>query len=277
MLRKTIYEPRFRPSAQAIIRAPLRLRSVGRRVAGEGWSESMPARGFVQLWWVVEGRFEVEVCGCRELVREGDIWILRASDPHRHSLRSESGETRWITLDGEQAGRTMESFGLGVGIKRGLGVCPVGLFAEMGSMVERPDLQAEMKCSELAYQLLLSVSSSYRKENTGEDKIERSKRMMERSFANPEFGIVGLADSLGMHRATLYRRFSARYGDTPIGYLSRLRLLEGLRLLRETGLAVSEISLRCGYRDSNYFAKCIRDATGFSPTGLRSETRPGLD
>ena len=171
MLRKTIYEPRFRPSPQALIRAPLCLRSVGRRVAGEGWSESMPARGFVQLWWVVEGRFEVEVCGRRELARKGDVWILRENDPHRHSLKSELGETRWITLDGERAWQSIESFGLKAGIRRGLGACPVGLFAEMGSMVERVDLQAEMKCSELAYQLLLSVSNSRRKEDTGETRL----------------------------------------------------------------------------------------------------------
>ncbi|NMA42169.1 MAG: AraC family transcriptional regulator [Oligosphaeraceae bacterium] len=82
-----------------------------------------------------------------------------------------------------------------------------------------------------------------------------------------------LAKLSAMSESQLIRSFRKYYGTTPIGYQLELRLTESQRLLRETGLTVSEISYRLGFSDSNYFSRFFRRKMGVSPTLYRENSK----
>ena len=63
-------------------------------------------------------------------------------------------------------------------------------------------------------------------------------------------------------------------GITIVQYLTVVRIRQAARLLRETDLAVTEISDRCGFGDVTYFEKVFRRLRGMTPRQYRSNSRP---
>lgn len=62
------------------------------------------------------------------------------------------------------------------------------------------------------------------------------------------------------------RLFSAAYGMTPQKYLMNVRIRHAGAMLRDNRLSVTEVALRCGFSDSNYFSRIFRKYTGYSPS-----------
>lgn len=82
-----------------------------------------------------------------------------------------------------------------------------------------------------------------------------------------------LAGGVHLSASRLRGLFVEELGVTPLGVLTRLRVREMARLLRETGLTVREIAQDVGWRDQAHAAQQFRKLTGRSPTEYRAETR----
>jgi len=91
-------------------------------------------------------------------------------------------------------------------------------------------------------------------------------------LANPPSTEI-LATRLGVSRATLDRALAADIGISPAKLLARLRLDEAKRLLRTSGLSVSEIAYKVGYCNPAYFVNTFRRATGSPPRTWREGNR----
>ena len=68
----------------------------------------------------------------------------------------------------------------------------------------------------------------------------------------------------------LVRLFREHMDTTPMRYLWDRRITLGIELLTDTGLTVSAVAQRCGFKTSFHFARRIREATGLTPSELRS-------
>lgn len=66
------------------------------------------------------------------------------------------------------------------------------------------------------------------------------------------------------------RLFSAAYNTTPQKYLTNIRIRRACALLKESSLPITEIALRCGFSDSNYFSRAFRKSNGITPTQYRN-------
>ena len=62
--------------------------------------------------------------------------------------------------------------------------------------------------------------------------------------------------------------FKQLTGKSPIQYLNDLRLHHAYRLLKMTQLNITEVGLRVGIPDANYFSRQFRKKFGFSPSKL---------
>ncbi len=101
--------------------------------------------------------------------------------------------------------------------------------------------------------------------------IEDARMFIHRHLDEP----VTLADIAAAAAVTpghLVRMFNAHMDTTPIRYLWDRRISLGVELLTSTGLPVGSIAVRCGFKTSFHFARKIKDATGLSPTELRTST-----
>lgn len=70
-------------------------------------------------------------------------------------------------------------------------------------------------------------------------------------------------------RVTFERRFKLACGKTPAEEIRRVKVDNGLRMLRETEMTVASISLRSGFDSLSQFAASIKKAVGTTPSDYR--------
>lgn len=67
------------------------------------------------------------------------------------------------------------------------------------------------------------------------------------------------------------REFKKCTGYTLMEYIQRYRIIMAKKLLRETGLSMTEISARMGYESPAYFAKIFKKQTSLTPSEYRNK------
>ena len=82
-----------------------------------------------------------------------------------------------------------------------------------------------------------------------------------------------MAQSAGMSVNTLLRTFQAVAGQTPLQYLTDLRMNAACTMLDTSDRSVSEIAFLCGFHDSNYFTKRFHAQYQCSPKAWRKTRR----
>ncbi len=80
-----------------------------------------------------------------------------------------------------------------------------------------------------------------------------------------DYSVVSTLESLGYSYAYLCRRFTARYGVSPLRYVVHARMERARNLLREGGMKVSAVAGELGYEDVGYFIRAFRRYTGSTP------------
>ncbi|MCR5715895.1 MAG: response regulator [Lachnospiraceae bacterium] len=89
-----------------------------------------------------------------------------------------------------------------------------------------------------------------------------------------QLDIGSLAASMGFTSAYLTKIFNKYVGETPLKFLTNLRIREAKRLLIETSLPIREIGEKVGYPDQFHFSKTFRKLTGVNPSAYRTENTP---
>jgi len=67
----------------------------------------------------------------------------------------------------------------------------------------------------------------------------------------------------------LIRLFQKHLSLTPIAYLWQQRVMEGVKMLEQTGLPIGTIAYQCGFQSRYHFSRRIRQETGFTPQEVR--------
>ncbi|HCC28983.1 MAG TPA: AraC family transcriptional regulator, partial [Marinilabiliales bacterium] len=91
---------------------------------------------------------------------------------------------------------------------------------------------------------------------------------LEENFAEKIY-LDDLSEMAFMSARNFQRIFKKAVGSTPSNYLMQIRLQRARKLLRETGLPVSEIADETGFGDGNYFIKCFKTANELTPNKFR--------
>ena len=71
----------------------------------------------------------------------------------------------------------------------------------------------------------------------------------------------------------LRQQFRTQTGMTVNHYLRQLRICHAQYLLQHTELMVSEVAMRCGFEDSNYFSVVFNREVGMTPVQWRHRSR----
>ncbi|NEA30782.1 AraC family transcriptional regulator [Streptomyces sp. SID13031] len=90
---------------------------------------------------------------------------------------------------------------------------------------------------------------------------------MHRSPADP-WTLASLAEVASVSRTTLARRFTDLTGESPLGYLTDLRMTLAADLLAEPGASVGAVARRIGYADAFSFSAAFKRERGVSPSNL---------
>jgi len=94
--------------------------------------------------------------------------------------------------------------------------------------------------------------------------IERLNQLVEKNYADSEFCVEKLVDSIAMSERQLQRKLKALFNQTPAEYIRNYRLLKAKELLIE-GKSISLTSDLVGFNSSSYFSRSFKTAFGQSP------------
>lgn len=92
---------------------------------------------------------------------------------------------------------------------------------------------------------------------------------MQQNLGHP-WSIAELARVAHVSGSHLMRLFTEEIGMAPIAWLTRRRVQEMARLLRETGLSILEITRQVGWRDRGHASEQFKRIAGATPTQYRA-------
>ncbi len=105
--------------------------------------------------------------------------------------------------------------------------------------------------------------------NSDQSFLEQIKTNIAANLTDEQFGVVHLANMMGMSRSHLYRRLQKIKGKSISRYIREYRLEVARLLLLEKEMTTSEVSYNVGFGSPSYFSKCFREYFGYSPSKTR--------
>jgi AraC-like DNA-binding protein len=100
--------------------------------------------------------------------------------------------------------------------------------------------------------------------------VENARRFIQVHLGEP-LTLDMIARAAAVSPAHLIRLFRRQLNTTPMAFLWERRVAMGIELLRQTGLGVGEIAIRCGFRTSYHFSRRVRQAAGITPLEVRQQ------
>lgn len=104
--------------------------------------------------------------------------------------------------------------------------------------------------------------------------LSRVIAAIESHLEDENYGVAELADEMNMNRSTLLRRVRASAGLSVAVFIRQVRLHHAKELLRDPSLTISEVAYQTGFSSSSYFAKCFREAYGYTPSEEVNQVLP---
>jgi AraC family transcriptional regulator len=77
--------------------------------------------------------------------------------------------------------------------------------------------------------------------------------------------LAALAQVAGMSRFHFARQFRLRTGESPLGYVRRMRIERAKDLLRHSRLRIAALALALGFADQSHFTRAFQSSVGMSP------------
>ena len=112
------------------------------------------------------------------------------------------------------------------------------------------------------------LRSEYLQHRQQAERLARLFEYVRENYAE-RIGVSRAAQLVHMSEAQFMKVFKKVSGMTFIGHVTRVRIMNALRQLRETDLTIAEIAAQCGFSDQSYFDRRFRQAFGKSPREWR--------
>ena len=99
----------------------------------------------------------------------------------------------------------------------------------------------------------------------------RLKRVLDAMHRDPgrDWTVASLAEVALLSRTAFAERFAEVLEETPYQYLTRWRMAQALRLLRDPRLSVAHVAERLGYQTEAAFRRSFKRVHGYGPGSVR--------
>lgn len=112
----------------------------------------------------------------------------------------------------------------------------------------------------------LLLSEPEKVERIDDAFLRKFAEQIEAVYADPEYNVEKLSETLGLSRGHLHRKIKELTGTAPVEFLRTYRLNKATQLLRQNAYTVSEVAYRTGFSSPAYFSKCFKAVYGVTPT-----------
>lgn len=150
---------------------------------------------------------------------------------------------------------------------------PVHLFFRLFERCCRKESRSLYEDGEFLYRFLTQLLRELETPTTGVSDLVRRASGYFRDHFSTIRGIRDAAEFCQVSQEHLTRAFRRETGQTPLQFLTRLRIEHSLFLLLNTRDSIESIAVSCGFLNGNYFAKVFRRYVNCSPEEYRKRNR----
>lgn len=253
-----------------------------------GWEDCDPGHRFGPnlrashlLHIVKKGKGKLEINNKIYNMKEGDAFFI---PPHMEAWYEADKEDPWTYLwlgyTGIRAKECTESMGFSVNNPVRHLDCLELVNQNVECILEAPQLsyENELRRNALLMLTFAEVIQEYKKGLPGggnTDYVYPGSVYVKHAVEYISFNygsrikINELADYIGVNRSYLTSSFKKIMGCSPQEYLINLRIEKAKSLLKNTGMAISEVAACVGYADQLAFSKIFKQYLGQSPRAYR--------
>ncbi|MDD2955304.1 MAG: response regulator [Oscillospiraceae bacterium] len=99
--------------------------------------------------------------------------------------------------------------------------------------------------------------------------VDRAKAYIDANLLGADISRDKVADYVGLNPEYLSRTFKKQEGISLLEYIQAKKVEIACRLLKDTGLSVSDVAAKLGYANFAYFAQVFKKTTGLTPMAYR--------
>lgn len=233
--------------------------------------------------------FQYTLKGCGRIVTAGEShdlpegcgFLSRIPEDSRYFLPMDAPDLIWeyvyCHFTGEAALPFFEKIRSAYGTVLSLSSSdlPISMLLSLHSNMRGGRSLARYEGGEFLYRFLTALLRQLESPElkNGADVIDKAVQLMQERFGS-RISIEEVAAAVGLSTAYFTRLFTRQKGDSPLHYLTNLRLQHALTLLLNSRLSIEKIAAECGFSCGNYFCKVFRKACGVSPAEYRLKQYP---
>jgi len=225
----------------------------------------------LQLVLLHSGEMSIEIDNEVHVLSPGSVVLLKP-DHHEQFTFSSKDETwhRWISIHIEDFSETERAYFEGLPLIQSISEELNRLTDIMLSLQYEHLSDSDVIRSLGMSAILLYISELSRTRELEEihPSIRLAKSLIHSSY-HEAINLTTLAVHAGVSPEHLVRLFRIHENTTPIKYVWHYRVVKALEFLTHTGLSITEITLRCGFKSTFHFARMVKQQTGKTPTEVR--------
>lgn len=235
-----------------------------------GYHETPPShvfgpaiRPYYLLHLIEKGKGYIERGGVITRLSEGDAFLIRPDETTTYvSDREKPWVYSWISFHGSFASTLMARTTEKLCMK----------YQKSGLVALKNALTGEVNdttgCLNVLFEVLNAIKSAPEPKPTEPDPIATALRYFETNyFQNIDVGTF--ASQIGFSRAYFSTLFSRQTGESPYGYLTKIRIEKAKEYLKNDVYSVEEIAYSVGFCSLQRFSEMFKKYTGLSPSHYR--------
>lgn len=140
---------------------------------------------------------------------------------------------------------------------------------------EADSVEKYMKyCKEGAFDRLLEITSGIETESDDDPTIAQIKEYINEHYSE-KLDLTDIAQEFSFNYHYISSYFNQHISEGFSGYLNTIRIEKSCALLRESKMAISDISAAVGYSDHGYYCRIFRKLMGQTPSQYRRTLKTG--
>ena len=226
------------------------------------------------VYYVLQGTGKLHTQGRVLPVKHGDVFFSFPAEPFAIES-AEDFQYMYISFLGARGNRIMEK--LGISHRN-------PLFRECDELetVWTQGLRCPAQLSDIASEAVLLHTFAYlggrlsqfsENEDSRTDLISMIQKYIDEHFSDADFSLEKLGSDLKYNKKYLSTVFKRHVGVGIVDYLHTVRIQHACTMLRQGFTSVSDVAVRCGYPDAQYFSKVFKRRMNLSPREYMASVR----
>lgn len=231
------------------------------------------------VYFVTQGEGRLHTKGEVRAVKQGDVFFSFPAEPFAIESVSDF-RYMYISFLGARGNRILDK----------LGISPkapaMENCGELATVWEQ-GIHCPSELSDIASEAVLLHTLAYlgarlpeftSHEGGGGDLVSLIQKYVDEHFSDPDFSLERLGNDLKYNKKYLSTVFKRNVGVGIVDYLHTVRIQQACTMLKQGFTSVSDVALRCGYPDAQYFSKVFKRRMTISPreyiSSVKAESLP---